>query len=267
MVLVPPIKSLVTLSSKALGHANHFFRESSTSRIGSAYNTLDQAPAFFQTSSLGPVIADPTVPQWAFAGRSNSGKSSVLNALLGKRARVVFVSKTPGRTRNLDFVGIQDPPKALLVDMPGYGYSKASKSQVKTWNRFLPIYLATLSSTHSHTPLPHAVCVMIDSRRGLMDVDKVFLDLLAEHEVGFLLCCTKSDHRKITSIPSITSDYDLVIGKHGPPSLKAQALAASLHLYCNSHYPNYLNQVIVTSAKTGMGIDVLGHALMARMKH
>ncbi len=122
----------------------------------------------------------------AFAGRSNVGKSSLINALTGVRG-LARASNTPGRTRELNFFDIAG--RLTVVDMPGYGFAKASKSDVKQWQAVLKGYLrGRLGLTRCF--------VLIDSRHGITENDREMFDLLDESAVAYQLILTKSDKIK-----------------------------------------------------------------------
>jgi GTP-binding protein len=133
-------------------------------------------------SSLASLPA-MTEPEIAFAGRSNVGKSSLINALTGRRA-LARTSNTPGRTQELIFFG--GPRRLVLVDMPGYGYAAAAKSKVASWTRLIHDYL------HGRATLAR-VYVLIDARHGLKDADDAILDTLGKAAVSYEIVLTKSD--------------------------------------------------------------------------
>jgi GTP-binding protein len=136
----------------------------------SAASSLDSLPAM-----AGPEIA--------FAGRSNVGKSSLINALTGRKA-LARTSNTPGRTQELIF--FRGPEPLVLVDMPGYGYAATTKSKVTAWTRLIHDYLrgrATLARVY----------VLIDARHGLKDTDDDILDTLGQAAVSHEIVLTKCD--------------------------------------------------------------------------
>ncbi len=128
-------------------------------------------------------IPPPTLPEVAFAGRSNVGKSSLINALTGRRS-LARVSHTPGRTRQINFFRLGEA--LMLVDLPGYGYAQASKALTAQWQRLIFDYLRG-------RPNLKRVVLLVDSRRGLMDVDHEAMTLLDQAAVSYVLVLTKVD--------------------------------------------------------------------------
>jgi GTP-binding protein len=123
------------------------------------------------------------LPEFAFIGRSNVGKSSLINMIMEKKD-LARVSKQPGKTQSLNFFKVDD--NWFLVDLPGYGYAKASHSNRDNWGRMIKYYLK------NRNPLFLAF-VLIDSRHSLQKVDKEFLDWCGENEVPFAIVYTKTD--------------------------------------------------------------------------
>lgn len=123
------------------------------------------------------------VPEIAFAGRSNVGKSSLLNALTGRKS-LARTSNTPGRTRELNFFSLTTGLR--LVDLPGYGYARVSRTEVDAWTELLKAYLAG-------RPNLKRVLLMIDSRHGLKPSDLEMMDLFDEAAVVYQIVLTKVD--------------------------------------------------------------------------
>jgi GTP-binding protein len=179
-------------------------------------------------ATLDSVPAD-TLPEIAFAGRSNVGKSSLLNALTN-RSTLARVSHTPGRTRQLNFFDLGG--RVMLVDMPGYGYAEASKAEIKRWTELIRVYLrgrATLRRT----------CLLIDARHGIKPTDRPLMEMLDETAVSFQVILTKADKTK--DIAAMVERTAKELSKH---------VAA---------HP----EIIVTSAHDGIGIAELRAGLAA----
>ncbi|MGV6800305.1 MAG: ribosome biogenesis GTP-binding protein YihA/YsxC [bacterium] len=139
--------------------------------------------------SMQTLPAD-TIAEIAFAGRSNVGKSSLLNALTNRKA-LARTSNTPGRTRELNFFNLGG--KLRLVDLPGYGYARASKTDIAGWNKLIRDYLRGRASLRR-------TCLLIDSRHGLKTVDFEIMDLLDEAAVPYQIVFTKTDKIKPTAL-------------------------------------------------------------------
>jgi len=123
------------------------------------------------------------LPEIAFIGRSNVGKSSMINALLGRK-KLVKVGNTPGKTRLINFFNIED--KYIFVDLPGYGYAKTSKAERKKWGRLIESYLKTRTQIK-------ACVLIIDIRRIPSGDDFLMIDWLSDNEIPILLTATKTD--------------------------------------------------------------------------
>ncbi len=169
------------------------------------------------------------LPEIAFAGRSNVGKSSLLNALLGRR-QLARTSRTPGRTQELNFFELDG--RLLLVDLPGYGYAQAPKARVEAWTRLVRDYLRG-------RPNLLRVCLLIDARRGIGTRDLEIMDLLAEAAVPFQIVLTKCDLLKPVELETRVA---------GLRSFARRRRAA-------------VPEPIATSARTGLGIAELRASL------
>src|SRR6476659_1472259 len=126
---------------------------------------------------------DSTLPEVAFAGRSNVGKSSLLNCLV-RRKSFARVSRTPGRTREINFFRVNN--RFLLVDLPGYGYARISKEKKSEWRPMIAAYLKRTSQLRG-------IVLLLDIRREPTDDDRAMLDFLAEVEVPTIVALTKTD--------------------------------------------------------------------------
>lgn len=167
-------------------------------------------------------------PEVAFAGRSNVGKSSLLNALVRRKA-FARVSKTPGRTREINFFAVNG--LFVLADLPGYGYAKISKTRQAEWRPLIEGFL-------KKSPRMRGVVQLLDIRRDPSDDDKQMLDMLAELELPTLICVTKID--KLSK---------------GAVAARVKELAGSLALDPE--------QIIPFSAVTGEGRDELAEAVVS----
>jgi len=183
-------------------------------------------------SAAGSLASLPRMagPEIAFVGRSNVGKSSLINALTGRRS-LARTSNTPGRTQELIFFG--GPERLVLVDMPGYGYAAATKSKVAAWTALIHDYLrgrATLLRVY----------VLVDARHGLKDADSPLLDTLGEAAVSHEIVLTKCDQM---SESALADRVELV-----KAAMQKRPAA----------YPD----LIVTSARNGAGIAELRAAIV-----
>ncbi|WP_343222237.1 ribosome biogenesis GTP-binding protein YihA/YsxC [Novosphingobium profundi] len=177
-------------------------------------------------------LPDPNAPEVAFAGRSNVGKSSLLNALTGRKA-IARTSVTPGRTQELNFFEVGDPLQFRLVDMPGYGFAKAPLSVVEKWRRLVRDYL------RGRVVLKRTL-VLVDSRHGVKPVDAEMMKMLDEAAVGYRIVLTKADKIKASELEKVHAETLAEARKH----------------------PAAFPQVHVTSSEKGLGIEELRAAVL-----
>jgi GTP-binding protein len=177
-------------------------------------------------------LPDPVVPEIAFAGRSNVGKSSLLNALTN-RNKLARTSNTPGRTQELNFFDVGVPLEFRLVDMPGYGFAEAPRDLVKRWRFLVNDYL------RGRAMLKRAL-VLVDSRHGLKEVDREMMRMLDDAAVSYHLVLTKSDKVKPSALGALYETTAVEAAKH-PASHPA---------------------IFTTSSETGTGIAELRTAIL-----
>jgi GTP-binding protein len=146
--------------------------------------------AEFVTGAAAPSqLPEPSVPEIAFAGRSNAGKSTAINVLAG-RTRLAFASRTPGRTQQINLFALRSG--ALVADLPGYGYAAVSKELKRDWQAFLWHYITT-------RPTLVALVLIVDSRHGLKDLDIELLDGFVPSGRPVLILATKADKLNTTA--------------------------------------------------------------------
>ncbi|MHA6720578.1 ribosome biogenesis GTP-binding protein YihA/YsxC [Sphingomonas sp. RS6] len=153
--------------------------------------------AFLKSAPALEHLPEPVVPEVAFAGRSNVGKSSLLNALTNRNG-LARTSVTPGRTQELNYFDVGAPLRMRLVDMPGYGFAKAPKDVVRKWRYLVNDYL------RGRQALKRAL-VLIDARHGIKDVDREILEMLDTAAVSYRLVLTKADKIKATELADVTA--------------------------------------------------------------
>jgi len=169
-----------------------------------------------------PAIA---LPEVAFAGRSNVGKSSLVNALTGRRT-LARVSFSPGRTRQINFFDLAG--RLFLVDLPGYGFAQVSRSMKETWQDLASAYLRG-------RPTLKRVCLLMDSRHGVKDSDRETMKNLDSAAVSYQLVLTKTDRLGAADVARAVAAAEAVARKHG------------------AAHP----EVLPTSSETGFGIAEL----------
>jgi len=187
---------------------------------------------FLKSAPQLKFLPDPDLPEIAFAGRSNVGKSSLLNALTNRKG-LARTSNTPGRTQELNIFDVGEPARIRLVDMPGYGFADAPKDLVKRWRFLVNDYL------RGRAVLKRAL-LLIDSRHGLKDVDREVMRMLDDAAISYHLVLTKADKVKPTELEKIIAATSMDAAKHP------------------AAHPN----LFTTSSETGSGIAELRTAIV-----
>ena len=187
---------------------------------------------FLKSAPSLEFLPDPDVPEIAFAGRSNVGKSSLLNALTNRKT-LARTSNTPGRTQELNFFDVGEPLHIRLVDMPGYGFAEAPKDLVKRWRFLVNDYL------RGRAVLKRAL-VLVDSRHGLKEVDREIMRMLDDAAVSYHLVLTKGDKVKPSALGALYEATMVEAAKH----------------------PAAHPSIFTTSSETGIGIAELRTAIL-----
>lgn len=172
-----------------------------------------------------------TLPEVAFAGRSNVGKSSLINALLGRK-RLVRTSRHPGQTAQLNF--FEMPGKMAFVDMPGYGFAKVSKAERALWDQLISTYLCGRASLRR-------VFVLVDSRHGLKPTDEEVMGMLDGAAVSFQVVLTKADKLNMSEQTRCVAEVQAALKKH----------------------PAALPEVVLTSSEARIGLEQVRASIVA----
>ena len=184
-----------------------------------------QSCDFVAGATKAEALPAPRLPEVAFAGRSNVGKSSLINALTGRRM-LARVSHTPGRTQQVNFFDLGG--RLMLVDLPGYGYAAVGRKQVGVWSALIRTYL-------KGRPSLRRLCLLIDGRHGLKDSDRATMSELDNHGLSYQLVLTKADQVKADAL-----------------ALRHEAIAGEIARHTAAH-----PDVLATSAFDGSGIAEL----------
>jgi GTP-binding protein len=188
--------------------------------------------SFLKSAPALEHLPDPIAPEVAFAGRSNVGKSSLINAMCNRNG-LARTSNTPGRTQELNFFDVGEPLLFRLVDMPGYGFAEAPKDVVKKWRFLINDFL------RGRQVLTRAF-VLIDSRHGVKPVDEEIMAMLDAAAVSYRVVMTKADKIKASALADVSA-----------------ATAAALRKHPAAH-----PDLIATSSEKGMGIPELRAAVL-----
>ena len=188
--------------------------------------------AFLKSAPSLQFLPDPEAPEIAFAGRSNVGKSSLLNALTNRNG-LARTSNTPGRTQELNFFDVGEPLQLRLVDMPGYGFAEAPKDLVRRWRHLVNDYLRG-------RPVLKRTLVLVDSRHGLKDVDREVMRMLDDAAVSYHIVLTKGDKVKPSALGGLFETTLVEAAKH----------------------PAAHPAIFTTSSETGSGIAELRTAIL-----
>ncbi|MCL2439462.1 MAG: ribosome biogenesis GTP-binding protein YihA/YsxC [Alphaproteobacteria bacterium] len=187
------------------------------------------APKFIASFPMAAMIPASSEPEIAFIGRSNVGKSSLINAIF--KSPLAKTSSTPGRTQTMNF--FEKAKMLMVVDLPGYGFAEAPVKIVEEWNRQLRLYLSGRAQLKR-------VFLLIDSRRGLADVDIEMMGMLDTAGVSYQVVLTKTDKLKPAEIAAARESLDAIFKKH----------------------PAMHPDILTSSSSDGTGLDLLRRTIM-----
>src|SRR6516162_6441250 len=159
---------------------------------------------FIAGASEPSALPQEGLPEIAFAGRSNVGKSSLVNALTGRRM-LARTSNTPGRTRQINFFDLGG--RLMLVDLPGYGYAEAPKSAIKSWTALARSYVQGRAALRR-------VCLLVDARHGIKEADLPLMGLLDDSGVSYQIVLTKADKAGTGELASVLDRVSAEIARH-----------------------------------------------------
>ncbi len=207
-------------------------KKSEADDASEAARLLFAAPCRFVAgvASLSALPASP-LPEVAFAGRSNVGKSSLINALTGHK-QLARTSRTPGRTQQINFFTLDE--RLMMADLPGYGYARAAKSRIAAWTRLVEAYLRG-------RPSLRRVCLLVDARHGLKPSDRDVMAMLDDAAAVYQFILTKSDKLRDAGLDATV-----------------EAIAGEIESHVAAH-----PVIVPTSARAGLGIETLRTELSA----
>ena len=171
-------------------------------------------------ANLKQLPADDKI-EIAFAGRSNVGKSSLINALFGQR-KLAKTSSTPGRTQQLNYFNLNE--ELYVVDLPGYGFAKAPKDIVKNWQKLINTYLVGRANLRR-------VFLLIDSRHGIKKIDEEIMEMLDVAAVTYQIVLTKIDKISDKELTKVLEDTNKKIGEHTAAHVKVLKTSSEKNLY------------------------------------
>lgn len=194
---------------------------------GYTLEQIDKAKSLFKTKAefvLGVANLEQLplseIPEVAFAGRSNVGKSSIINAVTGQKT-LAKTSNTPGRTQQINFFKLEN--KIFLVDLPGYGYAQAPESQVKQWQKVIFAYLQGRVNLKR-------VFLLIDARHGIKKVDQEIIDLLDKAAVTYQIVLTKIDKINRQNLDKVLTETTSEIANHAAAYTKVLATSSEKNI-------------------------------------
>lgn len=176
---------------------------------------------FFTTVNELQTLPQGDLPEIAFAGRSNAGKSSAINILCNQK-RLAFASKTPGRTQHINYFGIyaKDELLAYLVDLPGYGYAAVGEATRSHWNEILSRYLQTRKNLVG-------LILIVDARRGLTELDEQMIAWFSVTQKPIHILLSKSDKQTFSENRALLQAISAQIKQFAPAQITAQLFSST----------------------------------------
>ena len=194
-------------------------------RMGAGRRLFGGETTFIAGAASVESLPRPTLTEAALAGRSNVGKSSLINALIGRKS-LARVSHSPGATRQINFYSVAG--RLMLADLPGYGFARASKRQIGDWSNLIYLYL-------NGRAVLRRVVTLVDARRGVGDADRELFDFLDKTALSYQVVLTNADELHEKELAARLTETEAAVTKR----------------------PAAHPAIIVTSARTGAGIEEL----------